>query len=132
VRIEIRQREQDAFDESLSYETRGSRPQRHAQRRLPPPLHAANEHQTGHVRADDQQHKSCHHHQDLKPVLVLFPHAGDAGASGTQEQRLLREFRAIAGAHLIPVRTQPLLQLHTHFRFNGRQLRAWLEAADHF
>ena len=40
------------------------------------------------------------------------------------------KFRAIVGAHLTPVRAQPLLQLHTHFGFNGRGVRAWLDAAD--
>ena len=32
-----------------------------------------------------KQHESGNGHQDLEPVLVLFSHAGDAGASGDQE-----------------------------------------------
>ena len=71
--------------------SRRLRAQRHAQRRLAPPLHAADQHQVGHIRADDQQYKSGHHHQDLEPVLVLFAHAGDTAAARPQVQRLLRE-----------------------------------------
>ena len=40
------------------------------------------------------------------------------------------KLRAIVGAHLTPVRAQPLLQLHAHFSFDGRGLRARLDAAD--
>ena len=72
ARRATKQREQDAFGEGLPHEPRRSRPQRHAQRGLPPPLHAANEHEIGDVGADDEQHKSGNHHQDLKPVLVLL------------------------------------------------------------
>ena len=130
TRRAAQQREQDAFGEGLPHEPRRSRPQRHAQRYLPPPLHAANEHEIGDVGADDEQHKSGNHHQDLQPVLIFLAHAGDAGASGAQEQGLLGKFRAIVGAHLAPVRAQPLLQLHSHFSLYGCGVRARLDAAD--
>ena len=100
------QREQDAFRERQPHDPRGSRPQRHAQRRLPPPFHAADEHEIGDVGTDDQQHESGHHHQDLQPVLVLFAHAGDARrlrGSGTGSGRGIsrdrwRSFRPSASA----------------------------------
>ena len=124
------QREQEAFREGLPHDPRRSRPQRHAQRCLPPPFHAADEHEIGHVGTDDQQHKSGNHHQDLKPVLVSFAHARDARAPGTQVQGLVGESRAIVGAHLTPVRAQPLLELDPHLGLDGCGCRTWLDAAD--
>lgn len=47
-------REQNAFCEGLPYKPRRLRPQRHAQRYLLTPLHAANQHEIGYVGADDE------------------------------------------------------------------------------
>ena len=40
--------------------------------------------------------------------------------------------RAIVGAHLIPVRAQPLLELDAHLSLDGRRRGAGLDAADQF
>ena len=52
-------------------------------------------------------------------MLVFLAHAGDAGASGTQEEGLFGKFRAIVGAHLAPMRAQPLLEFYSHFSLYG-------------
>jgi hypothetical protein len=124
------QREHNAFGEGLPHQSRRLRPQCHAQRCLAPPLHAANEHEISQVGANYEEHKCRNHHQNLKPVLVFLAHAGDAGASGAQEKGLLGKFRMIVGAHLTPVRAQPLFEFHAHFSLYGCVLCTWLYAAD--
>jgi len=111
---------QDAFDERLHHKPRRSRPERHAQRCLPPPLHAANEHETGHVGADDQQHKSVTAIQDPKPALVLFAMLAIRRLQGSGT-RLLRKFRAIPGAHLA--------QCESSHCFSSTRISASIDAA---
>ncbi len=60
----------------------------------------------------------------------MFAQTGDAASSRAQEQGLLRKFRAIAGAHLTPVRAQPLLELEPHLGLDGCGRGTWLDAAD--
>src|SRR5205807_1343870 len=61
---------------------------------------------------------------------VLSAHARDARTSGSHVQSLVRESRAIVGAHLTPVRPQPLLERDPHMRFDRCGRRTWLDAAD--
>ena len=127
ARRATKQCEQDTFDQRLSDKPRRARPQRHAQRYLPPPFHPANEHESRDVGAGNQQDESGDHHQDLEPVLVLLAHARDARAAGTQVEGLFGKPRSIVG----PVRAQPLLELDPHFSLDRSGRHTWLDAADH-
>ena len=63
-------------------------------------------------------------------MLILLAHDGDAGSSRAEEEGLFGEFRAIVGAHLAPMRAQPLLELDAHLGFYGCGRYAWLDAPD--
>jgi len=58
TRRAAKQREQDAFRQGLPHNSGSLGTQRHTQRYLSPPLHAADKHEVGNIGADDQQHKS--------------------------------------------------------------------------
>src|SRR5207248_10611037 len=61
------------------------------------------------------------------PNSTLFPYTT---LFRSQVQGLVRESRAIVGAHLTPVRAQPLLERDPHVRFDRCGRHTWLDAAD--